>query len=89
MLDSLPGVFYLYDENWRFLRWNKNFTHVTGYSDAEMADRHPVDFFTGPDKELLAQRIQEVFATGKSSVEADFVAKDGHTGALFLYRQKE
>lgn len=77
LLDSLPGVFYLYDENRHFLRWNKNFTTVTGYTDAEMAHVHPLDFFAGADKALLAERIAEVFNQGESAVEADFVAKDG------------
>ncbi|MCG3206894.1 MAG: Sensor histidine kinase RcsC [Anaerolineae bacterium] len=77
LLDSLPGVFYLYDENRRFLRWNKNFTTVTGYTDTEMAHVHPLDFFAGADKALLAERIAEVFNQGGSAVEADFVAKDG------------
>lgn len=77
ILDSLPGVFYLYDEERRFMRWNKNFTQVTGYSDAEMVERSPLDFFEGADKESVARRIEEVFRQGAASVEADFVAKDG------------
>ena len=84
LLDSLPGIFYLYDENRRFLRWNKNFTQVTGYTDAEMAERHPLDFFTGPDEKLLAQRIQKVFDQGEANVEADFVAKDGTRTPYFF-----
>jgi diguanylate cyclase (GGDEF)-like protein/PAS domain S-box-containing protein len=77
LLDSLPGVFYCYDEGRRFLRWNKNFTRVTGYSDAEMTERHPLDFFAGTDQALLAARIQEVFDRGYAEAEADFVTKDG------------
>lgn len=84
IIDSLPGVFYLYDEQGHFLRWNKNFTQVTGYTDAEMAELHPLDFFSGPDKELLAERIQEVFTQGASSVEADFVAKNGGRTPYFF-----
>ena len=37
LLDSLPGVFYLYDDRRRFLRWNRNFEAVTGYSATEIA----------------------------------------------------
>lgn len=84
LLDSLPGIFYLYDENRRFLRWNKNFSRVTGYSDAEMANRHPLDFFAGPDEKLLSERIQAVFDTGDATVEADFVAKDGTRTPYFF-----
>jgi PAS domain S-box-containing protein len=77
IVDSMPGIFYLYDENRRFLRWNRNFTRVTGYTDAEMADRHPLDFFAGPDKDRVAARIEEVFTQGVSEAEANFVVKDG------------
>lgn len=76
-LDSLPGVFYCYDQNLKFLRWNKNFEGVTGYSGEEIARMSPLDFFAGADRELLTSRIQEVFDRGISAAEADFVAKDG------------
>lgn len=77
VIDSLPGVFYLYDRNGKFLRWNKNFEQVSGYGPAEIAAMHPLDFFTGEDKALIASRIGEVFAKGASEAEADFVSKGG------------
>jgi PAS domain S-box-containing protein len=76
-IDSLPGVFYHYDHNGRFLRWNKNFERVTGYSQEEIAGMHPLDFFSGDDKHLIAERIGEVFNTSESAAEAGFVCKDG------------
>jgi PAS domain S-box-containing protein len=76
-LNSLPGVFYCYDKNLRFRRWNKNFERVTGYTADEIARLGPIDFFAGADKALLAERIQEVFDKGMAEVEADFVTKDG------------
>ena len=84
VLDSLPGVFYCYDAKLRFRRWNKNFAHVTGYSNSEMATKQPLDFFAGPDQELIRARIQEVFATGRSEAEADFIAKDGSRTPYFF-----
>jgi PAS domain S-box-containing protein len=77
MLTSLPGVCYLFDESLRFQRWNHNFEAVTGYSAAEIAEITPLALFEGDDQERVAQRIGEVFATGESSVEAGFLAKDG------------
>lgn len=77
ILDSLPGIFYCYDENLKFERWNKNFELVTGYSSKEIARMSPLDFFASPERELVATRIQEVFDKGISEVEADFVSKDG------------
>ena len=78
-LDSLPGVFYHYDDQGRFLRWNKNFERVSGYTSEEIARLHPLDFFGPDDRALVGERIGEVFAKGESSVEAGFLCKDGRT----------
>jgi len=77
VIDSLPGIFYMYDENRRFLRWNKNFEQVSGYTGAEIAVMSPLDFFVGEERNILEARISEVFIKGVSEVEAEFVAKDG------------
>ncbi len=77
LIAGLPGVFYLIDEHGRFLRWNRNFEVVIGRSAEEMARAHPLDFFEGRDRGLIAERIARVFAEGSADAEADFVAKDG------------
>ncbi len=77
IINGLPGVFYLYDETGKFLRWNQNFETVAGYSANEIERLHPFDYFAGPDKQLLAERIAEVFRAGKAHMEADFVTKRG------------
>jgi PAS domain S-box-containing protein len=77
VLDSLPGVFYCYDEKLKFRLWNKNFEKVTGFTGPELTTKSPLDFFVGADKELIRTRVQDVFATGRADAEADFVAKDG------------
>ncbi len=77
VIDSLPGILYLYDRDGKFLRWNKNFEQVSGYGAAEITTMHPLDFFSAEDKPLLTARIAEVFATGTSEVEANFVSKNG------------
>jgi len=77
MLNSLPGIFYFYDNTGKFLRWNRNLEVVSGYSADEIARMHPLDFFVGKEKEYIAQRIQEVFEKGESDAEANFVTKNG------------
>ncbi|MCC6222615.1 MAG: PAS domain S-box protein [Thermoleophilia bacterium] len=77
LLDGLPGIFYVLSERGAMLRWNDRFESVSGYSTAELAAMHAVDFFAGPEKSLIAERIAEVFARGEADAEAHFVAKDG------------
>ena len=41
LIETMPGVFYLYDERGRFLRWNRNFEVVSGYSRPEIEQMSP------------------------------------------------
>src|SRR6056297_335705 len=84
MIDSMPGILYFYDESGRFLRWNRNFETVTGYSADEIARMHPLEFFTDAEKPLLEQRIDEVLQEGEAAVEADFLSRDGSTTPYFF-----
>jgi PAS domain S-box-containing protein len=77
LLNSLPGIFYLFDAQGHFLRWNKNFETATEYSSNELKLLSPIDLFDFDEKQKLANRIQEVFEKGQSSVEADFLSKTG------------
>ncbi|MFL6282989.1 MAG: PAS domain S-box protein, partial [Pyrinomonadaceae bacterium] len=90
-LDSLPGVFYVFDSAGRFLRWNTNFERVTGYSAEEIARMTPLDFFRGEDRRHIEDRIGEVFAKGSATAEASLVTKSGEripyffTGSRFTF----
>ncbi len=91
MIESMPGILYFYDSAGRFLRWNRNFEVVSGYSADEISRMHPLDFFSGEEKSRVEKRIADVFTKGQSSVEAPFVARDGtetpyfFTGRLVLF----
>ncbi len=76
IINSMPGVFYLYDNTGRFIRWNKNFETITGYIADEVRQMHPTDFFEGPSRDLIKEKIEEVFTKGFADVETDFVTKD-------------
>jgi PAS domain S-box-containing protein len=90
VINSLPGVFYLFDEKGRMLQWNKNVEIVSGYSSDEIEKMNPLDFFSGEEKRLVGDAIREVFVKGQSSVEANLVSKDGRmiphyfTGLRFI-----
>lgn len=77
VINSLPGIFYMYDEKSRLVRWNKRHEEVTGYSAQELAGRCNLDFFTEGYKEIVSQAMQTVFIEGAGYVEAPLLLKDG------------
>jgi two-component system sensor histidine kinase/response regulator len=83
-INALPGVFYLFDASGRFVRWNKHFNEITGYSDDELAMMHGPDFFSGLDQERIAAAMEEVFRDGTTSVEALFQNRQGQ-GIPYLF----
>lgn len=83
VIDSLPGLFYIVDESGNVIRWNKNMQEVTGYSPEELANRKALDFFR-EDRELVGNKIQEVFHVGSASVEAKMVMKSGASISFLL-----
>jgi PAS domain S-box-containing protein len=93
-INSLPGLFYLFDEQGHYLRWNKNYEQVSGYSGEEIGRMSPLDFFNEPDKSSIAAAIQQVFTTGEVFVEGNFVSKNQaqspyfFTGQLFWFEGK-
>ncbi|MBW1888020.1 MAG: PAS domain S-box protein [Deltaproteobacteria bacterium] len=76
IINSLPGLFYMFDEE-RFVRWNKKWEIITGYSPEELGRMYGPDFFEGADREHIVDRMQEVFREGASTAEAELVTKDG------------
>jgi PAS domain S-box-containing protein len=77
IINSIPGVFYVFDANGKFIRWNDNFTMVTEYSDEEIAQMHPTELFQGDDQKIIGERIQLAFEKGTSDAEANFSTKSG------------
>ncbi|MCP4542176.1 MAG: GAF domain-containing protein, partial [Chloroflexi bacterium] len=74
--NSLPGLFYVFDEE-RFIRWNKKWEKVTGYSEEELATKYGPDFFKGKDRTLIAEQMLKGFHEGVAEAEVELVTKDG------------
>ncbi|MES2849057.1 MAG: PAS domain S-box protein, partial [Bacteroidota bacterium] len=95
IINALPGIFYMYDETGKFLRWNKNFERVSGYAADEIAHMHPLDFFDEDEKEMLKEKIGNVFVSGEDNVQANFLLKSKQkipyyfTGVAVDYKNKK
>ena len=86
LIDSLPGVFYFFDANGKFIRWNKQFETVTGYSAEEIAGMHPTDFFADDEKAISLKESQGVFQYGVNDADANFLTKHGEKIPYYLKR---
>ncbi|GCC50474.1 PAS domain S-box protein [Chryseotalea sanaruensis] len=76
LINSLPGIFYLYDEKGVFSHWNKNFEDISGYSAEEIKNMHPLDFYDEDEKLLIKSSIDTVFSYGHKEITAHFYTKD-------------
>lgn len=78
IIDSLPGIFYVFDDTGRFLRWNRNFETITGFRHEEVARAKPTDFFGDAlEKSLITESIDKVMRQGSMTVEADLCTRSG------------
>ncbi len=87
IVEGLPGIFYLINEDGQLVRWNQTFRVLSGYSAEELSRMSVLDLFKEPDKTLIAERMEEVFSKGEAVAEASFVAKD-QTETPYLFSGK-
>ena len=77
IINSLPGIFYLFNNNGGFVRWNHNLEKITGYSAKDIATASPTDFFPAFYKEVISRKIEEAFSMGTATIEAELLTKNG------------
>jgi PAS domain S-box-containing protein len=83
-INSLPGIFYMLDMDRKFLRWNRNFEMVSGYTAEEIPHIIPAMFFAEEDRPLVRQKVDEIFTKGSSELEAHFLTKQGEKIPYYL-----
>jgi PAS domain S-box-containing protein len=84
VIDSFPGIFYLFDEKGRFIRWNRNFEKVTEYPAEMIPKISPLDLFSGEDQNRVAAKIQNIFIRGEDFLEADLISRSGKKTPYYL-----
>ena len=77
LIRSLPGIFYLFDEDFNLHKWNKNVEKITGYTPEEILNRDIFTVIEGNDLRRLQKSIQRAFDTGQGVAEADLLTRDG------------
>ena len=77
-LNSLDDLFYVFDDELNYVRWNNKFEEVTGYSEGEIRDLTPMDLFDGDTKTEIETLIDRILTDSEQViVEADLLTKHG------------
>lgn len=77
VIEALPGIFYMYNQEGKLLRWNKMHEVVSGFNTEELKNKEALSWFCKEDWTFTADRINDVFADGYSRIESNMVMKDG------------
>ena len=78
LINSMPGIFYLYDaKTMKMVGWNKSHQDMGGFSRAEMQDRSVLDWFPPERREKARRIIEESLGKGQGGAETVILTKDG------------
>ncbi|MEP6668896.1 MAG: PAS domain S-box protein [Chthoniobacter sp.] len=84
LINSMPGIFYLYDARRKILRWNKNLERVTGYTSQEIDTLDPLTYFPDDEKPVVHERMLHCFTTGSADIGVNLLAKDGRRTPFYV-----
>ncbi len=79
IINSLPGIFYLYhvtNDDIILKKWNEKHATNLGYTDKELLNMSASDFFRKEEFPKIKEAIMVVFERGWNDVYADAITKD-------------
>ncbi|OQX16316.1 MAG: hypothetical protein BWK76_11780 [Desulfobulbaceae bacterium A2] len=83
VIESLPGLFYMFDHNGKIVDWNRNAERLLGYTGEQFSKMNALDLVVDEDKEAVANAMEETFRLSKANTEGALVSADGKE-TLFL-----
>jgi PAS domain S-box-containing protein len=88
VFNSVPGLLYLYTEDGRLVKWNKQHELMTGYTAAELLDFRIQDWFDEENRLKLAQEFPKIFSEGYTQVEMSLILKNKQKMPIFATGSK-
>lgn len=78
LLDSLPGLFYLYTyPDLRLVKWNRNHETLLGYTGEELKNFPLVNWHKPEAVDAVRHAVEQVMEKGQAEIESPLLAKDG------------
>ncbi|WP_138431564.1 histidine kinase dimerization/phosphoacceptor domain -containing protein [Fodinibius saliphilus] len=78
IINSLPTMFFMFDENQNPLRWNDMVTKVTKLNDQQIAYSDPLDFFPEEHKQYVQTKIERLFSGTPVTLETELLTADNN-----------
>lgn len=77
ILDSLPSIYLLMDEDFNFVQWNRNAELYTEYGNDELNEKNAFDLIVPEDHEELKRATQRVISGEGEGAELRLLTKSG------------
>jgi PAS domain S-box-containing protein/putative nucleotidyltransferase with HDIG domain len=77
VMNSSPGLLFVFDDKGNIIQWNRNAEKITGYSAKEISKMDILHFVAKEDQKTAAEAMQEVLTKGQSSLELNVLSKPG------------
>lgn len=77
LFDSVQGLLYVYTEDGRLVRWNKQHEEMSGYTAEELMNFRAEDWYDEADRIILAREFPKAFSEGYTEAEMSLIFKDG------------
>jgi diguanylate cyclase (GGDEF)-like protein/PAS domain S-box-containing protein len=84
IVNSVPGAFYVVDEEGSYIAWNSYLNRLTGLTDAELRKRSSLLTIEENDRPLAAAAMKEAFESGYGQVELHVHTKDRGPRLYFM-----
>jgi PAS domain S-box-containing protein len=84
VMNSSPGLLFVFDDKGNIIQWNRNAERVTGYSAKEISKMNVLDFVAKEDQKTAAEAMQEVFTKGQASLEMKILSKPGKETPFYI-----
>jgi PAS domain S-box-containing protein len=77
IIDALPGLFFLYDDQGVLQRWNFSYERQTGYVSEEIIGKRYLDWVVPKIRPAVRATFNEVIESGKAETEVELIHRDG------------
>lgn len=83
LIETMPGIFYVFENYDKLVRWNDSLKYISGYSSEELAQIHPNTLFKTGEYDSVQNNMLGSQQEQSAYFRADLVTKDGKNISLY------